>query len=266
MPFEFFGGRRKAVIAMVHLGPLPGSPLYDRDGGMAKLIDGAAADLEALQAGGVDAVMIGNENDRPYLTKATVESVAAMSAVVAALKPMVRVPFGVDYLWDPAATVSIAAATEAQFAREIFTGVFASDMGVWEPDAASALRLRAAFGRPDLKLLFNVNAEFAHPLDQRDLALRARSAIFSSLADAVLVSGPLTGQSADMTELARVAEAVAPVPVFANTGVTIDTIDAVLRAASGCVVGTHLKIDGNTWKPVDGDRVKRFMDRVESLR
>ena len=71
MIFDFFGDRRKVVIAMAHIGALPGTPLYDADGGMAKLIDDVAADLEKLQAGGIDAMMFGNENDRPYLFKAT---------------------------------------------------------------------------------------------------------------------------------------------------------------------------------------------------
>ena len=136
MVFDFFGSKKKVIIAMAHIGAMPGSPLYDEKGGMQKLIDGVAADIEKLQAGGVDAIMFGNENDRPYLLKGTPESTAAMTAVVAALKPMIKVPFGVNYLWDPTASVAIAAATGAQFVREIFTGVFASDMGVWAPDAA----------------------------------------------------------------------------------------------------------------------------------
>jgi uncharacterized protein len=266
MPFPCFDGRRKVVIAMAHIGALPGAPLHDPAGGMSALIDGVAADVERLQDGGVDAIMFGNENDRPYLTRATPESIAAMTAVVAAVKPSLRVPFGVNYLWDPAASVAIAVATGAAFVREIFTGVFASDMGVWAPDAATALRLRASLGRPDLKLLFNINAEFAHSLDRRDIALRARSAIFSSLADAILVSGPITGQPAEMSDLVAVAEAVGDVPVFANTGVNLDNVGEVMRLADGCVIGTHFKVDGNTWNPVDGDRVRRFMDVVGGLR
>ena len=42
MVFDFFGNRRKVVIAMAHLGALPGTPLYDAAGGMNKLIDGVA--------------------------------------------------------------------------------------------------------------------------------------------------------------------------------------------------------------------------------
>ncbi|WP_284946640.1 BtpA/SgcQ family protein [Acidisoma cladoniae] len=264
--FDFFDGKKKVVIGMIHIGALPGTPLYDEKGGMKALIEGAAADLEALQAGGVDAVMFGNENDRPYSLKAPTSSVAAMSAVVSRLSPSIRVPFGVNYLWDPVASVGIAAATGAKFVREIFTGVYASDMGLWVPDCDGALRARRDLGVRDLKLLFNINAEFAAPLDTRPLGLRARSAVFSSLADAILVSGPITGQATEQSDLNAVCAAVKDVPIFANTGVNLDNVTDVLGVADGCVVGTHFKVDGHTWNAVDTTRVKRFMDKVATLR
>jgi membrane complex biogenesis BtpA family protein len=126
--------------------------------------------------------------------------------------------------------------------------------------------MRRNLGRPDLKMLFNINAEFAHSLDQRPIELRARSAVFSSLADAILVSGPVTGEPADQSQLRKVCEAVKTVPVFANTGVNIDNVTATLEMASGVVIGTHFKVDGITWNAVDGERVKRFMDVVEKIR
>lgn len=266
MVFSFFGDRKKVVIAMAHIGALPGSPLYDAAGGMGKLIDDVGADVEKLQAGGVDAIMFGNENDRPYVFEGTAESISAMTAVVQAVKPSIRVPFGVNYLWDPVASVAIGAATGASFVREIFTGVFASDMGIWEPDCAGAARLRHNLGRDDMKMLFNINAEFAHSLDQRPIELRARSAVFSSRADAILVSGPITGQPAATSDLRKVCEAVSDVPVFANTGVNVDNVRDVLSMAQGVIIGTHFKIDGDTWNPVDGERVKRFMQVVDELR
>ncbi|ABC22067.1 BtpA/SgcQ family protein [Rhodospirillum rubrum] len=266
MIFDFLGPRKKAVIAMAHIGALPGTPLYDADGGMMKLIDDVVGDIEKLQKGGVHAIMFGNENDRPYQFEAPIASVAAMTAIISAVRPMLSVPFGVNYLWDPAASVAIAVATGASFAREIFTGVFASDMGVWSPNAAEALRLRRNLHRPDLKLLFNINAEFASSLDSRSIGLRARSAIFSSLADAILVSGPLTGQPAQASDLREVREAIGTeVPLFANTGVRLENVDDVLSIADGCVIGTHFKVDGSTWNRVDGGRVSRFMDKVATL-
>jgi uncharacterized protein len=258
--------RPKPIIAMAHLGPLPGAPGYDAGRGVDGLIDAVARDIERLQEGGVDAIMFGNEGDRPYVLQAPSEGLAAMSAIVATLKPMLKVPFGVNYLWDPYATVALAVATGASFAREVFTGVYAADMGVWQPDCAGALRLRARLGRLDLKLLFNVNAEFAAPLDGRPIERRAESAVFSSLADVICVSGPLTGQPVDQSELKRVKAAVPDTPVLANTGVNVDNVASILEIADGCVIGTHFKVDGDTWKPVDGDRVQRFMDRVAKLR
>jgi membrane complex biogenesis BtpA family protein len=265
MPFEFFA-TKKPVIAMAHIGALPGTPLYDAAGGVDKLIACVLQDVEQLQAGGVDAIMFGNENDRPYVFQAPVEGVAAMTAVVQAVKPALKVPFGVNYLWDPKASVAMGAATGAKFVREIFTGLFASDMGLWEPDCAGAARLRRNLGCMKMKLLFNINAEFAHSLDQRPIELRAKSAVFSSLADAILVSGPLTGEPAAQSDLRKVRETVKDVPVFANTGVNIANVADVLSIADGIVIGTHFKVDGNTWNAVDGARVKRFMDKVATLR
>ena len=128
MVFEFLGDKKKVVIAMAHIGALPGSPLYDADGGVKKLIQGVLKDVDALQTGGVDAVMFGNENDRPYVLKAPPEGVAAMTSVIQAVKPHLKVPFGVNYLWDPVASVAIAAATGASFVREISP---ASSLRTW---------------------------------------------------------------------------------------------------------------------------------------
>jgi membrane complex biogenesis BtpA family protein len=259
-------GTTKAVIAMAHLGPLPGSPGYDSDRGVQGLIDDVAKDIAGLQEGGVDAIMFGNEGDRPYVLKAPPAGLAAMTAIVQALKPSLKVPFGVNYLWDPVATVALAAATGAKFGREVFTGVYDSDMGLWQPDCAGALRLRHDLGRDDLKLLFNVNAEFAAPLGDRTIEQRAASAVFSSLADVICVSGPMTGQPVDASDLERVKNRLPDTPVFANTGVNIDNVADIFLVADGCVIGTHFKRDGNTWNPVEAARVQRFMDKVRGLR
>ncbi len=257
---------RKPIVAMVHFLPLPGASGYDASGGMPRIVEAAARDIEALQSAGVDALMFGNEGDRPYRTRATGAGLAAMAAAIGALKPALRLPFGVNYLWDPLATVQLAAATGAAFAREIFTGVYASDMGVWAPDAAAALEERGRLGRADLTLLFNINAEFASPLDTRPIETRARSAVFSSLADVVCVSGGMTGEGVAVSDLARVKQALPATPVFANTGVRLDSVADILRHADGCVVGTHFKQGGDTWAPVDRDRAARFMDLVRTLR
>ena len=126
-------------------------------------------------------------------------STATMGYVIGRLRGEITLPFGVNVLWDPMSSVALAAATGAAFVREIFTGTYASDMGPWTPDAGAALRYRTRLGRPDLAMLYNVSAEFADSLDRRPLPDRARSAVFSSVPDAVLVSGQITGEAAATT-------------------------------------------------------------------
>lgn len=259
-------GAGKPVIAMVHLGALPGTPLHDGAGGVDAILAAAGRDLDALQAAGVDAVMFGNENDRPYELKVDTASTATMAYVIGRLRDRIRVPFGVNVLWDPMATMALAAATGAAFVREIFTGTYASDMGVWAPDAGAARRYQARLGIGDVATLYNVSAEFAGSLDPRPLPDRARSAVFSSVPDAVLVSGAITGEAARMEDLEAVKRALPTTPVLANTGVKHATVADVLAIADGCIVGSALKVGGDTWAAVDAERAKDFMDRVRAAR
>jgi membrane complex biogenesis BtpA family protein len=259
-------GDGKPVIAMVHLGALPGAPLHDATAGLEGLVSAARADLQALQAAGFDAIMFGNENDRPYEFNVDTASTATMGYVIGRLRGEITLPFGVNVLWDPMSSIALAAATGAAFVREIFTGSYASDMGPWTPDAGAAMRYRNRLGRPDLAMLYNVSAEFADSLDRRPLPDRARSAVFSSVPDAVLVSGQITGEAAALSDLEAVKRVLPDTPVMANTGVKHDTIADVLRVADGCIVGSALKVDGHTWNAVDPDRALDFMARVRAVR
>lgn len=256
----------KPVIGMVHLGALPGAPLYDPQSGLDGLVSAARADLKALQAAGFDAIMFGNENDRPYEFEVDCASTATMAYVIGRLRDDITLPFGVNVLWDPMSTVALAAATGAAFVREIFTGTYASDMGPWTPDAGAAMRYRNRLGASQVAMLYNVCAEFADSLDRRPLADRARSAVFSSVPDAVLVSGAITGEAARMEDLEAVKAVLPDTPVLANTGVKHGTVADVLRVADGCIVGSALKVGGDTWNPIDPDRAADFMDRARAAR
>src|SRR6185369_3786675 len=106
-------GAGKPVIAMVHFGALPGSPLYDPGRGVDGLIDGVSKDLDALQKAGFDAVMFGNENDRPYEFDVDTASTATMAYVIGRVRDRITVPFGVNVLWDPMSSIALGAATGA---------------------------------------------------------------------------------------------------------------------------------------------------------
>src|SRR5512142_2891729 len=113
-------GVRKPIIAMCHLAAPPGDPGYDADKGLDWVIERARRDLQALQDGGVDAVMFSNEASLPYLTKAEPITYVTMARVIGELRDEICVPYGVNVLWDPKASIDLAMATGALFVREIF--------------------------------------------------------------------------------------------------------------------------------------------------
>lgn len=258
-PFAELFAEAKPLIAMAHLPPLPGTPLYDERAGMTGVVEAVAADLEALLSGGVDAVMFCNEGDRPYRLSAEPEVVAAMTRVVAELAPADR-PFGVDVLWDARAALAVAVATGASFIREVTTGVYDSDMGLWNTDAATLLRERRRLGADDVRVLMNVTPELASPVGTRGVGEIARSAVVSSLADAILVSGPMQGAEPPLATVREAKDAVGgTVPVLLNTGAKSTNVRDYLAVVDGVIVGSDLKVDGHTWNPVDPERVARFV-------
>jgi len=252
-------GERKPLIAMGHLGALPGTPLYDEKVGLGGIVERLRADLDIILAADFDAVLFCNEGDLPYAFRADYVGVAAMTRVVNELAPKDR-PFGVDFLWDPRAALNIAAATGGSFIRCVPVGAYESDMGLWSTDVAGLLRERRQIGADRVATLMNVTPEFASSLGTRSVTEVARSAAWSSLADAILISGPRQGTEPDMDALTLVKEELdGAVPVIANTGAKATNVASFLEKADGIIVGTDLKRDGYTWNEVTADRVARFM-------
>jgi membrane complex biogenesis BtpA family protein len=258
-------GTEKPLIAMCHLGGLPGRPRHDVAGGIDAIVEALRADVEALQDAGVDGLLFCNENDLPYLTRVGTEVATAMTAVVTTLRPVLEVPFGVDLLWDPFASIAVARATGAAFVREVFTGVFDSDMGLLAPDLGELAGYRHAIGADEVALFGNITPEFSRSVAGRSVAERARGAEYLGV-DALLISGQAAGVGAEMADLREAKEAVSRIPVLANTGVNHETVSQVLALVDGAIVGTSLKVDGDTWNPVDRDRAARMVELVAAAR
>lgn len=256
----------KPIIAMCHLQALPGDPYYDTAAGMKGVIEAARRELHNLQDGGVDAIMFSNEFSLPYLTKVKTETTASMARIIGELMHEIKVPFGVNVLWDPIASIDLAAATGALFIREIISGVYASDFGLWNTNVGATVRHKMEVGRSDLKMLFNIVPEAAKYLSDRDIGEIAKSTVFNNRPDALCVSGLTAGTETDSQILLKVKSVVPDTVVFCNTGCRIDNIERQLSYADGAVVGTTFKIDGKFENPTDKNRVKAFMDKVKEFR
>jgi membrane complex biogenesis BtpA family protein len=261
---ELFGVE-KPIIAMVHLPALPGRPRHDRATGMAHVVETVVTDLHALQAAGVDGLLFCNEADLPYQLAVGAEVAAAMASVIGQVRGEITRPFGVDLVWDPFASIAVARATGAAFVREVFTGVYESDLGIMQPDYGSIAAYREQIGAGSVALFNNITPEFASTIGERTIAERAQSAVYLGI-DAILISGPITGTATNQHQLREAKAAVPETPVLANTGVRVDTVNEILRVADGAIVGTTFKRSGVTWNPVDSTRVAGFMDAVRRHR
>ena len=171
----------KPVIGMCHLMALPGDPGYDTAAGMAGIVEHARQELHSLQEGGIDGILVSNEFSLPYLTTTEPVTAVCMARVVGEIRSELQVPFGVNVLWDGVASIDLAVATGASFVREVFTGVYASDFGLWSTDVGG---VRPGTGGPGVgadgvRLLYNIVPEAASYLAGRDLAQLTRSTVFN---------------------------------------------------------------------------------------
>jgi membrane complex biogenesis BtpA family protein len=258
-------GTTKPVIAMVHFPGLPGRPRHDRAAGRAHLVDVVGRDLGVLQDAGVDGVLFCNEADLPYQLAVGPEIPAAMAAVIGELESSVRIPFGVNILWDARASLALARATGASFIREVLTGVYESDLGMISPAIGDLAAYRDAIGASDVALFDNISPEFSSAIGSRGIADRAKGAAFLGV-DAILISGPAAGVPFAMSDLVAAKDAVPDTPVVANTGARAEALADIFAVADAVIVGTSLKVDGVTWNPVDPARAQRFMDAAGAAR
>lgn len=150
-------GVEKPIIALLHLDALPGDPGYCGD--MKTVTEHARKDLLALQDGGVDGILFANEFSLPYQPVADIAVVSAMAYIIGKLKDEISVPFGVNVVKNPIATIDLGAATGAKFGRSCFSGAYMGEYGVYVSNSGEAIRHRKALGIEDMKLLFKVNPE-----------------------------------------------------------------------------------------------------------
>lgn len=254
---------------MVHLRALPGAPTHDDAGGIDAVRAAALEDAAALEAGGVDAVMVENFGDVPfYPDDVPKHTVASMTSVVESVVRAVDVPVGVNVLRNDAeAALSVAAATGASFVRvNVHAGARVTDQGLVEGRAHETIRLREGLGA-NVAVFADVGVKHSEPLGgETPLAVAVEEVVGRGLADGVVVSGVGTGEPTDDSDLEVVARAAdeAGVPALVGSGVTAETVADTLEHADGVVVGTALKEDGETTAPVDESRVRAVVEAARA--
>ncbi len=248
------------LVGVVHLPPLPGSPRGGSAHDLANVIDVARRDAAAYTAGGADALIVENFGDVPFARdRVDPYVIAAMTLATAAVRAESGLPAGVNVLRnDVLGAVSIAAAAGATFVRaNVYVGAVVTDQGIIEGRADEVQALIRRLGAP-VAVWADVDVKHAAPLAARPVGELAEDAVERGLAAAVIVTGRATGQPVAEADLVAVRHAVPDTPIYVGSGVTLERLSALLRYASGVIVGTGAKVDGVVTNPVDPERVREF--------
>ncbi len=250
------------IIGVVHLLPLPTSARWG--GSLSAIIDRAEQEAVALVSGGVDGIIIENFFDAPFpKNRVDPAVVSAMTTVVSRLRELVSRPIGINVLRnDSLSAMAIASCTGSAFIRvNVLSGVMATDQGTIEGCAYELLRYRRELGS-DVKILADVLVKHAHPLSSSDLTTAVRETIDRGLADAIILSGAVTGSPPSLEDLKLARAAAGTIPMLIGSGANAKNINSLMQFADGAIVSSSLKRQGKVENSIDPIRVSQFVETI----
>ncbi len=253
----------KPVIAMIHLGALPGTPACRRS--LREIEAHALKETKIYREAGVHGLMLENMHDTPYLRgHVGPEIVAAIAIIARAVKDAARLPCGLQIL-AAANTEAIAVAHGAglDFIRaEGFAFAHVADEGIIQSSAAELLRYRRAIGAEHVQVWADVKKKHSSHAITADVGVgETAHAVEFMRGDAVIVTGAVTGDAPKPADVRAVKQATR-LPVYLGSGVTAENVGPFLSEADGFIVGSEFKTGGHWTGNVDPKRVRRFMAAV----
>jgi len=259
----------RALIGMLHLGPLPGSPGARTS--MDESIARSVAEARVYRDAGFNGLMIENMHDRPYLAGAAgPETVAAMAAIGREVRREVALPLGVQVLAAAnREAMAVAVACGATFIRaEGWVFGHLADEGLIQSSAGKVMRFRVAIGGEQVRVFADIKKKHSSHAITADVdVLETAKAAEFFLADGVIVTGTATGRETDANEVAAVRAGVS-IPVLVGSGVSPDNL-ARFDAADGFIVGSSVK-QGGVWSgaldPARAAAMARAFTRLQPRR
>ncbi|NBT58666.1 BtpA family membrane complex biogenesis protein [bacterium] len=255
----------KQLWGMVHVGPLPGTPRYEKN--FESVVEKAVREAKALEQFGCTGILFENMHDVPYLkSHVGPEITAAMAVIGTEIRNQTKIPLGVQILAGAnEAALSVAHAVGADWIRvEGFVFSHIADEGWIEACAGRLLRYRKELGASEIKIMADIKKKHSSHSITADVNIveTAKAAEFFG-ADAVVLTGASTGEEASVEELKKLKEGVS-LPVLIGSGVTAQNISEY-SVANGFIVGSFLK-KGKDWKnELDPDAIQQITKSIQLL-
>ncbi len=259
--------KTKAIIGMIHVDALPGTPQHTHS--MSQIIVHATKEAKIYQDAGLDAIMLENMHDVPYVNREVgPEITAAMTAVAIAVKQVVQCPVGLQILAGAnKQALAVALAAELDFIRaEGFIFAHIADEGFMDGQAAALLRYRKAIGAEGIKIFTDIKKKHSSHAITADVKIEATTeAAEFFLSDGIIITGPSTGNPVSIYDL-QAARNATQLPLLAGSGITDVNIQNYWKYADGFIIGSYFKAEGCWKNPVSPRRVKAFMDVIREFR
>jgi uncharacterized protein len=250
----------RPVIAMVHVGALPGTPAGGAS--LRELEAQALHECRILREAGVHGVALENMHDVPYLRGGVgPEITAAMTVLALAVREASGLPCGIQILAGANhEALAVAHAAGLQFVRvEGFAYAHVADEGIIDSSAATLLRFRRQIGADGVQVWADVKKKHASHALTADVSIgEAAAATEFMRADAVIVTGSATGEQPSEHDVAEV-RGRCRLPLYLGSGLTAENLPRYFAGADGFIVGSALKRNGRWNEPVDPHAVERFM-------
>lgn len=257
----------KPVVAMIHVGALPGTPAHRQS--LDELVAEACAEARLYRDAGINCLMLENMHDVPYLRGGVgPEIVAAMTVLARAVRQEVALPIGLQILAAAdLEAMAVAHAAGLDFIRtECFCFAHVADEGLMQSNAAKLLRYRRMIGATGVQVWADIKKKHASHSLTVDLTIGdiAEAAEFMG-AETIIVTGTSTGRAPQAWEVAE-ARDHCQLPVFVGSGVSLATAAELFPVADGVIVGSHFKRGGHWANEIDPERVQAFMAGTEQIR
>ncbi|MCF7807400.1 MAG: BtpA/SgcQ family protein [Candidatus Marinimicrobia bacterium] len=265
-PFKKIFTVPKPIVGMIHVQALPGTPKSKAS--VSQIADQACREAETLVAGGVQAIMLENMHDVPYLKRQVgPEIVSALTKVAVEVRATTDCPLGIQVLAGAnKEALSVAQAADLQFIRsEGFVFGHLADEGFMDSDAAELLRFRKQIGADHIQIFTDVKKKHSSHAITSDLSLSETiHAAEFFLSDGVIVTGSRTGDAVILNELQSAYED-AGLPVFVGSGVTPEGLQAIFPYADAFIVGSYFKKNGDWRQAPDLERLRVLSQTREDL-
>lgn len=271
LPSSLFS--RKALIGMVHVPALPGSPRHELP--VDRIVAEAAEEARLLAECGFDAIIIENMHDRPYIhgehgpQTVAVMTRAGLAVREASRRGSIDLPIGVQILsGGNREALAIALAIGGSFIRcENFVFSHVADEGLLtRAEAGPLLRYRREIGAERIQILCDIKKKHASHAITADIGIAdaAEAAEFFG-ADGLIITGSATGKPARIEDVAE-ARGASRLPVLVGSGVTPEQVAPLLRHADALIVGSWIKRDGVWSSPIDPARCRRLAEAFNAAR